>query len=381
MNVILYTFDLYRGHEYLMPWRTLWEVAKIMQSYGHNVCILSAQSEKKYIEDYVWQGVHIKSVENNTDMVMEYCLTHTTDAIFVPLTFRDGIKRPNWLKSITCRKIAYMAGGVYDVKSALFLAKSSGLTWAKPYLWDSITPGRIFQGMLNDVGFEHVIGLTACTTGIVKKNGFRNVTTIYPGKDAFDKIPSDESLLQKYGLTNKRWLLFSGAPAATRGALQLVQAVDKVNGGDLRLVMLIRTDIGSRFETLESVIQNMRHPERIHIINEPVTREQLRAFFGNAWYALLPFIVIPSEVPLTYFELLSCGTPVITFENGGTTEYLKDGLLIADKSVSGLAKALDLAWSNTELRDTLSANGKRIMAAHPTWEQVGHEWTKLLEKQ
>jgi glycosyltransferase involved in cell wall biosynthesis len=144
--------------------------------------------------------------------------------------------------------------------------------------------------------------------------------------------------------------------------------------------MLMRTDVGSKYESFEKALDRMKHPERVRIIREKVDRTQLRAFFGSAWYALLPFIVIPSEIPLTYFELLSCGTPVITFRNGGTTEYLKEGLLIADKSVKGLVQALDRAWSDEPLRRKLSENGKLIMVNHPTWSQVGSEWIKLLKK-
>ena len=90
--------------------------------------------------------------------------------------------------------------------------------------------------------------------------------------------------------------------------------------------------------------------------------------------------MIPSEVPLTFFELLCCGTPVITFRNGGTTDYLHDGLLISDKSVHGLTNALKLAWKDAQLRDNLSNNGKRIMSTHPTWEEVGKQWEKLLSE-
>lgn len=90
--------------------------------------------------------------------------------------------------------------------------------------------------------------------------------------------------------------------------------------------------------------------------------------------------MIPSEVPLTYFELLSCGTPVITFVNGGTTEYLKYGLLTADKSIKGLAITIEKAWSDVALRNSRSDKGKIIMNAHPTWSQVGMEWINLLKQ-
>lgn len=273
-----------------------------------------------------------------------------------------------------------MAGGVYDLKSAWLLIQTAGLAVAKPYLLEALTSYRLFAHTMKQIGISKIIGLTDTTTNSVKRSGFINALTIYPGKDPFDAIPAEIDIIKKYGLLGKKWFLFSGAPAPTRGAELLLNAIDRVKDETVRLVMLMRTDVGSVYKEFENRLETLKHPERVVVIREKLTREQLRAFFGSAWYALLPFIVIPSEVPLTFFELLCCGTPVITFKNGGTTDYLHDGLLISDKSVHGLTDALEHAWKDARLRDNLSNNGKRIMSTHPTWEEVGKQWEKLLSE-
>lgn len=391
MKIIIYTVDCYKGRERLMPWRNILEVAKVMVDDSYDASILNACYDKKDVVDYVWngpsgssgkdceKGVKVYSVQKEDDAIVKKCKELNPDVLFIPFTFRDGLKPAKWIAQISCKKIGYMAGGVYDLKSGLLLKKTGGLASAKPYLMEAVTPKCIFAHTLKKIGVSRVIGLTDVSTVAVKSGGFSNVTTIYPGKDPFDEIYADNSIIIKYGLDGKKWLLFSGAPAPTRGAEILLQALDQAKDYSIRLVMLMRTDIGSEYDQFDRCLKCMVHPERVQVIMEKVNREQLRAFFGSAWYALLPFIVIPSEVPLTYLELLACGTPVITFKNGGTTEYLKNGLLIADKSVSGLAKALDEAWNSLELRDERSENGLKIMAAHPTWEQVGREWIKLLK--
>lgn len=379
MNLAIYTVDCYKGREHLMPWRTILEVAKVMEKDGHKVTILNACYEEKDVIDYEWQSVRIESVIKQDAAIVQKCGELKPDVLFIPFTFRDGLKPAKWIAQVKCRKIGYMAGGVYDLKSGWMLKQKGGLSAARPYLMEVLTPKFIFSRTMKSIGVGHVIGLTDLSTKVVKHAGFADSTTIYPGKDPFEEIPADNSAIKKYGLEGNKWLLFSGAPAPTRGAEVLLQAIDQVKDDSIRLVMLMRTDVGSQYEKFEEALAKMKHPERVQIIKERVTREQLRAFFGEAWYALLPFIVIPSEVPLTYFELLSCGTPVITFKNGGTTKYLKDGLVIADKSVKGLAKALSEAWKDEALRVRLSENGSKIMAAHPTWEQVGKEWIKLLK--
>lgn len=379
MRIAIYTYDLCPGREYLMPWRTILEVAKVMTAEGHDTLVLNACYDENIRKDYECQGVVIKALPTGFDVLATELVASYTDAVFVPFTWRDGLKDLSIFSRVGCKKIAYMAGGVYDLKSAWTLLKSSGNAWAKPYMIESVVPKSRFVKTIKAAGFDVLIGLTDVTTESAQKAGFGQAVAIYPGNDGFKDIEPDDSVVTKYDLKGKKWLLFSGAPAAYRGAEMLLQAVDKAKDGSIRLVMLMRTDVGSQYEKFEETLAKMKHPERVQIIKEKVTREQLRAFFGEAWYALLPFIVIPSEVPLTYFELLSCGTPVITFKNGGTTDYLKDGLVIADKSVSGLAKALDDAWNDEAKRKRLSENGSKIMAAHPTWEEVGKEWIKLLK--
>lgn len=386
MRIILFTFDCFKGREHLMPWRTILEVAKVMVEQGYEANILNVCNCSEDVQDYDWREcdgcsskpIHIYSVIKNDTDILAKCSEQKPEVAFIPFTFRDGLKPAKWIAKVNCKKIGYMAGGVYNLESGRLMWKTGGLGAARPYLMEAIIPKFIFARRMKRIGISHIVGLTDLTTKEVKKAGFKDAVTIYPGKDDFECIVPDSSIVNKYELENKKWLLFSGAPAPTRGAEVLLKALDRVEDDDIRLVMLMRTDIGSVYDKFEQTLSNMKHPERIKIIKDKLTREQLRAFFGSAWYALLPFIVIPSEVPLTYFELLSCGTPVITFANGGTTDYLKDALLIADKSVEGLAKALDRSWNNDKLREQLSEDGKRIMKDHPTWNQVGMDWLKLI---
>ena len=122
----------------------------------------------------------------------------------------------------------------------------------------------------------------------------------------------------------------------------------------------------------------MVHPERVIMVRDGLSREQLKAFFERAWYMVLPFVVVPSEVPLTFFEIMSCGTPVLTFANGGTSDYLKDGLMVVDKSMEGLIAGVTEAWKNMPLRAEKAERARRIMQDHPTWTDVTDQWMTLI---
>ncbi|MCM1515089.1 MAG: glycosyltransferase [Paraprevotella sp.] len=379
MKIIIYTYDLFPGREYLMPWRTLWEVAIVMQQKGHDVIILNGCYDAKNIMDYEWQGVQIHGIKIGYDSLVNKLLQMRADAVFVPFVWRTGLADISALARFLGIKIAYMAGGVYNLQSAIALWKRAGLRWAKPYLIDSLVPKRFLCKKLKELGFSALIGLTEYTAEYGIKGGFANSIAIYPGHDGFQNIKKDETILEKNGLKGEKFILFSGAPAPTRGVDMLVDAVDCCNE-DVKIVLLMRTDVGSEFEAFNEQVKGMKHPERVILITEKVTREQLRAFFGSAYYVALPFVVIPSEVPLTFFEVLSCGTPIITFSNGGTTCYLEPALEVAPKSILGLSKVLAKVWKDSSLREARSVRARSMMEIHAGWQSVGEQWLKLIEK-
>lgn len=379
MIIILYTYDLCPSREYLMPWRTILEVAMRMKADGHETYILNACYNEINQTDYEWQGIEIKGLPVGYQPLIDKAQELNAHVLFVPVTWREGLKNMEIFSQLNCKKIAYLSGGVYDLQSANLLRKISSMAVAKPYLIESLIPKRMLGKALRKAGFSHTIGLTQLTGRKAHNSKAPGALNIYPGNDSFIEIVPDYSIIEKYGLKEKKWLLFSGAPASTRGADILLQAIDKAAEDSIRLVMLMRTDVGSDYENFNNTLQRMQHPERVLIIEEKITRKQLRAFFGSAWYALLPFVVIPSEIPLTYFELLSCNTPIISFSNGGTTEYLEPALVLAKKSVSGLSKTLDLTWEDINLRAKKSKAGLEIMRNHPSWEVVAKMWESLIQ--
>lgn len=376
-SVAFYTYDLFPGREYLMPWRTIIEIAAGMKTTGTDVCILNACYNDVERNNWQLQGMDVIGIVPGYSVLANQLMEKGIGTVFIPFTWREGLKDLSALKGIPCKKIAYIAGGVYDLKSALVLYKSSSLTLAKPYLIESILPKSFLGYALRTAGFSHTISLTSMTAKFAESAKAPDCVCIYPGKDDIKSIPCDRSVLEKYRLGEQKFLLYSGAPTPTRGAQMLVQSIDRVKTEELRVVLLIRSDKGSNYEELEKFIAKMKRPERIIVINERLTREQLFGFFAAAWYAILPFIVIPSEVPLTYYELLSLGTPVISFPNGGTTDYLNKGLWIAEKSVKGLAFALDHAWADADGRQNKSIAGRQIMQNHPVWAEVARQWQSL----
>lgn len=378
MKVVIYTIDLFPGREYLMPWRTILEVARGMIVNGHHVIVLNGCNNIEDINNYMWHEVSIISFSAGWTNLAERLLDMNIDALFVPVTWRTGLRNIGILKRVDCKKVAYLSGGVYDFGSGFMLMRESSLEVAKPYLIECLIPKWLLGIRLREAEFKATIGLNHYTASVAAKAGLPNSLCIYPGIDSFAGIHPNDNIIEKYNLNSKKWMLFTGSPATVRGASVLVNAVDRTSE-NIHLVMLMRSDKGTDMDRLNRQFQSMKHRERITVISEKLSREQLRAFFGAAWYGVLPFLAIPSEVPLTYFELLCCGTPVVSFPNGGTTEYLKDALVISKRSIEGLARTLDLIWRDEMQRQQKSEEGIKLMATHPSWDEVASKWEEVIQ--
>ncbi|MCM1078502.1 MAG: glycosyltransferase family 4 protein [Bacteroidales bacterium] len=379
MKVALHTVDLFPGRERLMPFRTLLEVAKVMNCHGWEAEVVNSSVSMKGAEDFEWQGVCVRQCPRDFRQLSRWVNDRGFDAFFFAATIREGLRSVDGFNEMKCRKIAYVPSGITPKQNALWLMRMYGL-FAKAWVLEAFTPKSWIVRKLHKAGFSDVIGLTEYTTD--RLGDSLSPHTVYPGKDGFEDMEPDFSIVAKHGLQNKKFFLFTGAPGEVRGSQVLLKAFDKLadSHSDARIVFLMRNDVGAQYDAFFKALNGLMHKENVMVLRESLTVPQLKAFMMEAYAVVLPFICIPAEVPITYYEVMSCGTPVVSFPNAGTTDYLKDGLKITDGlGVKPLAKALRELWCSPEERAVLGKQAAGIMERHPAWEQVGQEWMDVIQ--
>lgn len=396
MKIAFTTVDLYIGREFLMPWRTVIEVVKGMRKKGLNADVVNLPVSTSFKESFnsniplIIQGLVIKNAPRDFGSFCCFVEKEGYDVVIYPTPWREALKKDfKAFASLNCRKIAYFPGGVYDWTNNLSLLKWGGWNVAKPYIIDTLTPYKNFISLIKKCGFETVVGLSPHTTETVKRAGFAKSVCILPGKDDFDQLPDSLDVFKRIGLKpHEKYLLFTGAPAPTRGAQVLAKACDilaercEKNGSEIpKVIFLMRKDVGSDFSLFLSSYNKIKNKSHFKLILEKVSRNELKTLMAYSRGVLLPFLVIPSEIPITYFEVLSLGVPIVTFENGGTTDYLKDVLLVCKSGdVCGLMNNMLKIWNDDNVHSQLSKNAKRIMEQHPTWNEVTSQWIDLINK-
>lgn len=378
MKVGLHTVDLFPGRERLMPFRTILEVAKVMKEYGWEADVLNSSVSEHDAKDFEWQGVQILQCPRDFGKLSEWVNTRNYDAFCFAATIREGLKDLSDFRQMTCKKIAYIPSGITPKRNAMRMVCKYGM-YAKAWMFEAFTPKKLLAKKLKKAGFTDVVGLTEYTT--LALGHALEGHTIYPGKDDFENIKSDDTYIIKNDLKDKKFYLFTGGPAPSRGGLELLRAFNRFadHVSDAKLVFLMRQDVGGEYKVLFHALESMKHKDKVMVLKDRLTVAQLKAYFEEAYAVVLPFLCIPAEIPITYYEVLSCGTPIVSFNNAGTTSYLKDGLKLAGHvSVSNLTKALIELWSNRDEHDILAARAPKVMVKHPTWEKVGAEWMKII---
>lgn len=381
MRIAFHTYDLFPGRERLMPWRTIIEVAKYLIASDYDVDIVSTSTNGTG-NSYNYQGVNIKNINAGYPSLVECIQTNDYNVVFLPFTWRDGLKDLSALSKLKCRKFAYFPGGVYHFKNVLSLLFKGGFSIAKPYLLERFSSKKLLLKKMKSIGVEHVVVLSFLTEKYIRKCGFSNVQTILPGKDNMALIEGDDSLLIKNNLENHKFFLFMGAPAVIRGSRDLLLAFDSLatKQKDAKIIFLMRTDVGSEYGGFQKVYKKCKNKSQIIILKESLSRGQLKAFLEKAYAVILPFIAIPSEIPLTYFEVLSLASPIISYKNGGTTDYLNEVILTAKPGVKrSLVAQMKKLWNDSLLQSNLSKKSEALMSKHPEWDAVCKKWEEVIK--
>lgn len=381
MKVALHTVDMFPGREKLMPFRTILEVAKVMLTHGWEVDIINSSVSEHNPRNFKLQNINIIQCPRNFHELSNWVNKRNYDVFIFAATIREGLRDLKVFQNMKCRKIAYIASGITPKWNAFKLLWHYGYI-AKAWIFESVTPKRLITYKLKKAGFTDIICLTKYTTQKIGKEIKKH--TIYPGKDDFEYIDLDNSILYEEKLYGKKFYLFTGAPGQVRGSQMLLKAFDKfadsIKDTDIpKIVFLMRDDIGAKYESFFKALDSIKNKNHVTVIQKKITTSQLKAFMSEAYAVILPFICIPAEIPITYYEVLSCGTPIISFKNGGTTQYLEDGIFIAGKvSLTNLFKALLNFWKDKDIHETISNNGLNIISKHPNWEEVGKQWMNVI---
>lgn len=221
---------------------------------------------------------------------------------------------------------------------------SCPLTHAYPTSWhiDNSTKNfydkkKIFTGLKNLT----IVTPSKWLKNLVKQSFLKDypVEVINNGIDLKRFKPvKTESIIEKYSLNGYKIVLGVASVWDRRKGLDHFIELAKLMDDDIRIVL-----VGLDKKQIQSLPQNIIGVERTESV------EELAALYSCADVFVNPTLV--DNFPTTNLEALACGTPVITYDTGGSPEAVDDetGIVVDKGNVGGLQESIMAILDNSKV--------------------------------
>jgi glycosyltransferase involved in cell wall biosynthesis len=386
LRIILFTHDLLPTNTHLMPWRTIIEVATHLRRHGHNTIIYSAG------RDYVgetWQAgnaqvINVEKPWHDAMSLRRRLEDANPDLIYWPFSWRPSKQDRLLLAELDARKIGYIPGARYYLSAVARALPHLGIRTLAPYIFQALCSDRAFARAVKSCGISQLITMTEMTRRAALNGGLNDqqVHTIWPGVDPVEDHTGptphfDQLISECHGDT---YFLFFSPPTPIRGTNTVLDAFNRLSltNKTVRLVCLFRSDANVDMTAFKKSLSSKLENPQITALWDSVSRAELSAFLENTHAAVLPFLLIPSEIPLAVIEAAGHGTPVITTSPSGTGEFVKaygDTVRVAD--VTQLQQAMQRMLLDKAHYNACQAAAHETYQQCKDWPGVAEQWLKV----
>ncbi len=198
------------------------------------------------------------------------------------------------------------------------------------------------------------------------------INVLYSGVDARFHPIQDETTLQavrsRYGIGDVPYVLSVGTVQPRKNYGRLVEALHRLDRGDLRLVIV--GGKGWLDDPLYRKVADLGLEKRV-LLPGFVPDEDLPAIYSAARAFAFPSIYEGFGIPP--LEAMACGVPVVTSNTSSLPEVVGDaGLMVEPLDVDALAGALERVLDDEDLRRALIERG-HLRAQTFTWEAAARQ--------
>jgi len=175
------------------------------------------------------------------------------------------------------------------------------------------------------------------------------------------------------------YFLYIGTASRIRGFLLLLDAFALLSDRDIRLKVLARGADKSELAKIRKTVERYHIDECVSLQGGWMEMGEIKKEIQSATAVLFPFILVPSELPVSVLEAIYCGTPVVVSDLVGLPEIVGNaGIVVPHADVKEMASAIKKLHQKkeyqAELKDGCYERRKRIQS----WDTVCEKWAELL---
>ena len=383
-SVVIVANGISRENMRLQPWRYLYEIA-VRIAHRHDTILVTEGNQDREEESWGdgrlrilrtrWLSVRHQRrlgrlIENLEPAQVWWSVTPRTVAYW-PM-----------LRRMSCDLYALITCPLYEYRQ-LVRASLAGVPFEElGVLWKQrLIPRRLFAGMLGRGLFRKVFVQSEANRRVLLAAGVfpARVSLLRVGIDAQDRAPVERDALAKVraaqgdGPGAVRFLYF-GAVRRIRGFDALLKAftVAAALSPEARLVVLARGADEDKLGEIRNRLQARGLSERVDLVGGWLSREEVWGHIEASDAAVLPFVIVPSDIPIAILEAMARGRPVIGTPIDGIPELIEGrGMVVDPLDTGAFAQAMVRMTEDSELRSTLGTRARDYMQSYPDWNEVG----------
>lgn len=372
MKIALFTSGFTAAQLRLQPWLTLLEVGTRLQAAGHEVCVATDAAPSP--------GLPLP--------------THT----FRTLAGTESRAIAAWLRDFAPDRTVVSVSPFSLATAGWHAALDPARSWAfLPYaLYTRSEIARAWPHLLTadrwGFGRNLVVPPSVWRTRLARR--FRGV--LCQSQRTVDRLgPAVRGEYIPAGVELDRWcpdpspgpdadphipFVFMGSPKAIRGFDVLLDAMRRLPA-EVRLRLLARGLDGTDAASLRDRLAAAGLAAQVAIVGGWLPQEALVAEIRRARAVVLPFVLVPSELPVSVPQTIACGTPVIVTDIDGLPGAAGTaGLVVPAGDAAALATAMDALCRDPARRRTLRAACTFERERLLDWDAAALQWTARLEE-
>ncbi len=373
-SVVIVANGIRKDNARLQPWRYVHEIAQALAT-RYKVTLLTDGNEEAWQSDNVTiqpcphLGVrHIRDLRGQLERL-------SPDILFWSTTPRTIAYR-GLLLSLPYPVVPFITAPLYEWREMFRSIRAGVPVRETRALWQQrLVPRSLFARFLNHPGFSRIIVQSDANLHRLKDMGV--------AEDKLIKLPvgRDRAVTEVAEQGDEFRLLYLGALRRIRGfdAFMRIWPELMTQCQDCRITVLARGDEPGAAQKARQLIDGQSWQDRVNIIEGWLAPEQVQAHIAACSAVVLPFVLVPSDVPIAVIEALAYAKPVIGGDVDGIPELIENrGVVIDPLNQQSFVNTI-LALRDHDTRQAMSENARAFMHDYPDWQQVGKQVLEIVE--
>ncbi len=387
------------------PQNRIFEFAKQLKSFGHEVTILTAMPnypKGEIFEDYKGKKVVIEELEGIH--IVRTRIYATKDKAFVKrlrnylsFTFSSLFIGPKYIDDqdvvITESPPLFLGWSGYRIakkKKAKFIFNVSDL-WPESAIKLGVLNSKLFIKMstwLEEFCYRKADAITCQTQGIVDnivKRGFNNekVHLITNGVDTeFFKIENrDEEFRKENEIDGKFAICYAGILGLAQGLEVVLEAAEILK--DEKEIQFLLIGDGAEKEKLIAIKNEKRLDNVTFLPVQP--KSNMPKIISSMDATIIPLKkldIFRGALPSKMFEALSSELPIILAVEGEAEKLINDagaGIVVEPENSEKIAEAVLMLYNNKELREKMGKSGRSYVVKNYSRDMVAKKLEHVLK--